>query len=113
MHRQSAALRLALSAVLPVVLVVYAVWSGARGAGPGELYVIWNSAQPQTFRTVVDTVCRDNPPLECSVCLNELPVCVRVRMRVGVCGYLLHDRNVPNKLYKSCIRMERFAKPYQ
>jgi len=49
MHRQSAALRLALSAVLPVVLVVYAVWSGARGAGPGELYVIWNSAQPQTY----------------------------------------------------------------
>ena len=39
--------------------------------------------EPQTFRTVVDTVCRDNPPLECSVCLNELPVCVRVRMRVG------------------------------
>ena len=53
------------------------------------------------------------PPLECSVRFDELPVCVRVRMRVGVCGYLLHDRNVPNKLYKSCIRMERFARPCQ
>ena len=27
------------------------------------------------------------PPLVCSVCLNELQVCVRLRMRVGVCGY--------------------------
>jgi len=26
-------------------------------------------------------------PLECSVRVDELPVCVRVRMRVGVCGY--------------------------
>ena len=51
-QRQSAtALRLALSAVLPVVLVVYAVWAGARGTGPGELYVIWNSAQSQSSAT--------------------------------------------------------------
>ena len=27
------------------------------------------------------------PPLVCSVCLNELQVCVRMCMRVGVCGY--------------------------
>jgi hypothetical protein len=27
------------------------------------------------------------PPLAWSVCLNELQVCVRMRMRVGVCGY--------------------------
>ena len=34
----------------------------------------------QTFRQVVDTVC--------SVCFDELPVCVRGRMRVGACGYV-------------------------
>jgi hypothetical protein len=28
-----------------------------------------------------------SPPLVCSVCLNELQVCVRMRMRMGVCGY--------------------------
>ena len=38
-------------------------------------------------RSSLDKVCRDNPPLECSVCLDELQVCVRMRMRVGVCGY--------------------------
>jgi len=27
------------------------------------------------------------PPLECSVCFDELPVCVHVRMCVDVCGY--------------------------
>ncbi len=27
------------------------------------------------------------PPLECSVRSDKLPVCVRVRMRMGVCGY--------------------------
>jgi len=44
-QRQSAAaLRLALSAVLPVVLVVYAVWGVSR-SGPAELYVVWNSGQ--------------------------------------------------------------------
>jgi len=38
--------------------------------------------------SVVDKVCRDNPPLECTVCFDELPVCVRWRMRVGVCGHV-------------------------
>jgi hypothetical protein len=38
-------------------------------------------------RFTLDKVCRDNPLLQCSVCLNELQVCVRMRMRVGVCGY--------------------------
>ena len=32
-------------------------------------------------RSSLDKVCRDNSPLECSVCLNELQVCVRMRMR--------------------------------
>jgi len=41
----------------------------------------------QTFRQVVDTDCRDTPPRMISVRFDELPVCVRVRMRVGVCGY--------------------------
>ena len=35
----------------------------------------------------LDTVCRVNPPLECSVCSRELPMCVRGHMRMGVCGY--------------------------
>jgi len=38
-------------------------------------------------RFTLGEVCRDNPLLQCSVCLNELQVCVRMRMRVGVCGY--------------------------
>jgi hypothetical protein len=38
--QSATALRLALNAVLPVSLVVCAVWAVARGAGPGELYVI-------------------------------------------------------------------------
>jgi hypothetical protein len=41
----------------------------------------------QTFRQVVDTDCRDTP-LAYSVRFDELPVCVRVRMRVGVCVYV-------------------------
>jgi hypothetical protein len=32
------------------------------------------------------------PPLECSVRFDELPVCVRVRMRVGVFGYRVRVR---------------------
>ena len=51
-----------------------------------------NGAHLQTFRTVVDKVCRDHPPLEFSVCFDELPVCVRWRVlcrhRVGVCGHV-------------------------
>ena len=38
--KSATSLRLALNAVLPVVLVVCAVWAWARGAGPGELFVI-------------------------------------------------------------------------
>ena len=38
-------------------------------------------------RSSLDKVYRDNPPLACSVYLDELQVCVRMRMRVGVCGY--------------------------
>ena len=30
---------------------------------------------------------QDAPPLECSVCSHELPMCVRGHMRMGVCGY--------------------------
>jgi len=44
-------------------------------------------AHPQTFRTVVDTDCRDTHPLECSVRSDELPVSMRMRMRVVMCGY--------------------------
>ena len=38
-------------------------------------------------RSLLDKICRDNPPLQCSVSLNELQVYVRMHMRVGVCGY--------------------------
>jgi len=36
----------------------------------------------------LDNVCRDNPPPECFVYLDELQVCVRMCIRVGVCGYV-------------------------
>jgi hypothetical protein len=50
--------------------------------------IVRNGAHLQTFRQVVDTDYRDGyPPLECSVRFDELPVCVRVRMCVGVFGY--------------------------
>ena len=39
----------------------------------------------QMFLTGQSLPLRDNPPLECYVCLNELQVCVRMHMRVGVC----------------------------
>jgi hypothetical protein len=38
-------------------------------------------------RFTLDKGCRDNPLLQCSVCLNKLQVCVRMRRRMGVCGY--------------------------
>ena len=36
-------------------------------------------------RSSLDKVCRVNPPLECSVCSHELPMCVRGHMRMGMC----------------------------
>ena len=43
----STALRLGLSATLPLIFVAYAAWTGALGgaAAPSELYAVWNSAQ--------------------------------------------------------------------
>ena len=56
--------------------------------GRGKLRLIQCHSVPRTVRngahlrrSSLDKVCRDNPPLECSVCLNELQVCVRMRMR--------------------------------
>jgi hypothetical protein len=62
-----------------------------RWGGRGKLRLIL--CVPRTVRngahlrrSSLDKVCKDNPPpLAWSVCLNELPVCVRMRMRVGVC----------------------------
>jgi hypothetical protein len=39
----------------------------------------------QTFLTGQSL--QGQPPLECSVCSHELPMCVRGHMRMGVCGY--------------------------
>ena len=52
-------------------------------------------------RSSLDKVCRDNPPLQCPVCLNELQVCVRMRMRVGVtCNSDIKlPKMVPNTRY--------------
>jgi hypothetical protein len=47
--------------------------------------VVRDGALLQTFHHTVDTVCRDNL-VECYVCFDELPVCVRIRMCVGMCG---------------------------
>ena len=44
-------------------------------------------AHLQTFHAVVDAGCKDAPPLECSVRSDELPVSMRMRMRVIMCGY--------------------------
>ena len=40
----------------------------------------------QTFLTGQSL--QGQPPLECSVCSHELPMCVRGPMRVGVCGHV-------------------------
>jgi hypothetical protein len=40
----SHALRLALSATLPLILVVYAVWQGGVREAPSALYAVWSSA---------------------------------------------------------------------
>ena len=59
-----------------------------RCGGRGKLRLI--QCVPRTVRngarlrrSSLDKVCRDNPPLQCNVCLNELQVCVRMRMRMG------------------------------
>ena len=52
----------------------------ARGAGPGT---VRNSARLRRYS--LDKVGRINPPLECSVCSHELPMCVRRPMRMGMC----------------------------
>ena len=44
-------------------------------------------AHLQAFHAVVDAGCKDAPPLECSVRSYELPVSMRMRMRVIMCGY--------------------------
>ena len=44
-------------------------------------------AHLQAFHAVVDAGCKDAPPLECSVRSDELPVSMRMRMRVIMCGY--------------------------
>jgi hypothetical protein len=41
----------------------------------------------QTFHAVVDASCRDAPNLECSIRYDELPVSMRMRMRVVMYGY--------------------------
>jgi hypothetical protein len=46
-------------------------------------------------RSSLDKVCRDNPPLECSVYLDELQVCVRMRMFAGM---------------RVCVRVRRTAR---
>jgi hypothetical protein len=63
-----------------------------RCGGRGKLRLL--QCVPRTVRngarlrrSSLDKVYRDNPPLACSVYLDELQVCVRMRMRVGVCGY--------------------------
>jgi hypothetical protein len=40
---------------------------------------------PQS-ESIISTTSERSNPLECSVCLDELQVCVRMCMRVGVCG---------------------------
>ena len=113
--------------------------AGMRCGGRGKLRLI--QCVPRTVRngarlrrSSLDKVCRDNPPLQCSICSHELPMCVRGPMHVGVCGYacacarartssfigsdtthridffLIH-RGIGNApTYKSCIRMARFPK---
>ena len=79
------------------------VWRGAGGSGGGD-GAGWHALRgrgklrliqcvPRTVRngaslrrSSLDKVCRDNPPLQCSICSHELPMCVRVPMHVGVCG---------------------------
>ena len=44
-------------------------------------------AHLQTFHAVVDAGCRDAPPEYSQVRSDELPVSMRMRMRVVMCGY--------------------------
>ncbi len=64
--------------------------AGMRCGGRGKLRLI--QCVPRTVkngaclrRSSLDKVCRVNPPLECSVCSHELPMCVRGHMRMGMC----------------------------
>ena len=48
------------------------------------------------------------PPLVCSVCLNELQVCVRMRMRMGMC-VRARVRRKYLFVIKSCVDLSRPA----
>ena len=55
-------------------------------------------AHLQTFHAVVDAGCRDAPPEYSQVRSDELPVSMRMRMRVVMCGNKLLEMT-PNTRY--------------
>ena len=68
--------------------------NGLKVGGRGQLRLILcvnrafrNGGASADVHAVVDAGCRDAPPLECSVRSYELPVSMRMRMRVVMCGY--------------------------
>jgi hypothetical protein len=64
--------------------------AGMRCGGRGKLRLIQCVSRTVKNgaclrRSSLDKVGRVNPPLECSVCSHELPMCVCGHMRMGMC----------------------------